>query len=324
MNYASFRSYSWVLSVAFVLMWAYLLADTANFFVASRLEESLLSPKTNQTANRDGHRNKTALMTRDYRSIIRRNIFDSGVPDAVPMAFVPIPLPPPLPPAPPAAIIVPPKVPLNMTLIGTVVSAEGPAQSYAIIEDGRTRRQSMYRIGDMLLQDAKLVQIFRTRVIISRGNEEEVLVTALSGLKGGNTKTPPVATPAPSIIPPTMPRERHSGSGVRQVSRDRWVMDREEVDDAIAHLPELLTKARVVPNFTDGKPDGFRIFAIREDSLYSKIGLQNGDILRRVNDVEVGNPQNFLAVFEKLKGEENIRIELVRNNKEESFNYDIR
>jgi general secretion pathway protein C len=206
-----------------------------------------------------------------------------------------------------------------MTLIGTVVSAEGPSQSYAVIEDGRTRRQYIYRIGDFLLPDAKLTHIYRTRVIISRGDEEEVLVTALSGLKGGTTSAP---APAPSTAVP--PRERAEDGGVRQVSKDRWVMDREEVDDAIAHLPELLTKARVVPNFTDGKPDGFRIFAIREDSLYAKIGLQNGDILRRVNNIDVGNPQNFLQVFERLKGEENIRIDLIRNNKEETFDYNIR
>ena len=309
--------------MAFMVMGAYLLADTANFFVASHLEESISSPKPNQVKNKDGGHNTTAFMARDYGSIIRRNIFGSGIPDAVPFKFVPISLPPSLPPPPPVAEIVPPKVPLNMTLIGTVVSAEGPAESYAVIEDGRTRKQYMYRIGDFLLQDAKLVQIFRTRVIISRGDEEEVLVTALSGLKGSTTKNPPIA-PAPSMLPPAIPRERSSDGGVRQVSKDRWVMDREEVDDAIAHLPELLTKARVVPNFTDGKPDGFRIFAIREDSLYNKIGLQNGDVLRRVNNIDVGNPQNFLEVLERLKGEENIRIELVRNNKEESFSYNIR
>jgi general secretion pathway protein C len=323
---ANARSYFWALNMAFMIMGAYLLADTANFFVAKHLEDLMPPHKAGQGVHQNTDQDKIASTVRDYSSIIRRNLFGTPAPDFVPVPFVPVslpPLPPSLPP-PPVAEVVPPKVPLNMTLIGTVVSAEGPEHSYAVIEDGRTRRQYMYRIGDFLLQDAKLVQIFRTRVVISRGDEEEVLVTGLSGLKGSSTKNTPVAPPASSMLPPSIPRDRTPGSGVRQVSNNRWVMDREEVDDAVTHLPELLTKARVVPNFTDGKPDGFRIFAIREDSLYSKIGLQNGDILRRVNDVDVGNPQNFLAVFERLKGEAHIRIELIRNNKEEAFQYEIR
>ncbi|MBI3359421.1 MAG: hypothetical protein HY037_07595 [Nitrospirae bacterium] len=319
MNFsATFRSYFWILNLVFIVMGAYLLADTANFFVASRLEELISSPRGRQAMSRGGV--APTSTARDYRSIIRRNLFDSGIPDPVPVKYIPPPilLPPPLPP--PVPVPVPPKVPLNMTLIGTVVSTEGPAHSYAVIEDGRTRRQYIYRIGDFLLQDAKLVQIYRTRVVIARGEEEEVLVTDLSGKKEDNTHAPSVPK---GIIPPPTSRDRPAGAGIRQVSRDRWVMDREEVDEAIAHLPELLTKARVVPNFTEGKPDGFRIFAIREGSLYAKIGLQNGDILRRVNGVEVGNPQNFLQVFEQLKGEQNIKIDLVRNNKEESFDYNI-
>ena len=321
---AIFRSYFWVLNMAFVAMGAYLLADTANFFVAARLEETMLSPASNPISNRGANQNKTALMSRDYRSIIEKNIFGSGMPDFVPVKYTPPPpmiLPPLLPP-PPVLQVTPPKEPLNMTLIGTVVSADGPAQSYAVIEDGRTHRQYMYRIGDFLLQDAKLVQIFRTRVVISRGDEEEVLVTGLSGLQGNNTKNPPASQTG--IMPPGTRRERSPDGGIRQVARDRWVMDREDVDDAIANLPELLTKARVVPNFADGKPDGFRIFAIREDSLYAKIGLKNGDILKQVNNIEVGNPQNFLSVFEKLKGEPNINIKLGRDGKDESINVDIR
>ncbi len=89
-------------------------------------------------------------------------------------------------------------------------------------------------------------------------------------------------------------------------------------------MPQLLTKARIIPNFKDGKPDGFRIFAIAKDSLFSKIGLQNGDILSRINNVDVKNPQNFMKVLEQLKDESSINIDLVRSNQKQTFSYDIR
>ncbi|MEK7286007.1 MAG: type II secretion system protein GspC [Nitrospirota bacterium] len=324
--HAILRSYSWVIHCGLIAMGAYLLADTANFFVASRL---LKTPSENSFPL---DQNKTRFISsnnekHNYRSIVSGDIFAPATPEAVPVKFIPTALPPPMPivplplPPPPPVIIAPPKAPLNLTLIGTVISAEGPAQSYAVIEDGRTRRQYIYRIGDFLLPDAKLKSIQRSRVVISRGEgeEDDILVTALSGLKEGTT------APERGMIPPpsSRDRDRSHNEGIRQISNGRWMMDRREVDDAVQNLPELLTKARVVPNFTDGKPDGFRIYSIRQDSLYERIGLQNGDILKRVNNIDVGNPQNFLEVFERLKGERHIRVELIRNNKEETFNYDI-
>ena len=85
---STFRPYFWVLTVAFIVMGAYLLADTANFFVASRLEESMTSPKANPAVSRDGNHNQSALTARDYGSIARRNIFDAGVPDPVPVKYL--------------------------------------------------------------------------------------------------------------------------------------------------------------------------------------------------------------------------------------------
>ena len=93
---------------------------------------------------------------------------------------------------------------------------------------------------------------------------------------------------------------------------------------ALENLPQLLTKARVVPNFTDGKPDGFKIFSIVPDSLYAKIGLQNGDVLQQINGVEIKNPENFMRVFQQLKDEPNIAIDFMRNNHRESYAYEIR
>ncbi len=308
---AAFRSYFWVLHLLWIAVGAYLLADISNLFIASSLEESMAIPRA--SLRRRERVVKIAASGLDYRSITRDSLFDPTMGIVAPVVSAPrvVSLPPPVVVVPPPVIV--PKVPLNVRLIGTVVSPDNP--SYAVLEDGRTRRQFLYRVGDFLLEDAKITRIDRNRVLISRGTEEIVLDLSGTTSSDSGSTVPPAAVPA-SIPSP--------GGAIRQLGKDRWVMDRSEVDYAVAHLPELLTKARVVPNFTDGKPDGFRIFAIREDSIYAKIGLQNGDILKRVNDIDVRNPQNFLQVFEQLKGEKRITIDLVRNNSEERFDYSIK
>ncbi len=323
---ATLRSYFWVLHLGLIASGAYLLADIANFFIASHLEASIGTP---QTSDKKQRAFEVALKDKDYRSIIMDNIFNPDVlkPIIVEPVAPPVPVIPVVPVAPPVQeVVAPPKPPLDVVLIGTVVSAEDGDVFYAVIEDRKTQAQTLYQIGDFLSEGAKVVHIERNKVLVLRDTEEEVLEASLvpQEPKAGKATPSRAALPPTPVIPEPVPAPAPSDGRIRQVGKDHWLMDRSEVDNAIAHLPELLTKARVVPNFTDGKPDGFRIFAIRKDSLYARIGLQDGDILQRVNDIEVRNPQNFLQVFDQLKGESSITINLIRDNKEETFAYSIR
>ena len=316
------RPYIRLFFLVLIALGAYLLADISNLYIASHIEASM--PLTSVSPlNKRLKRDYPASQKQSYESIVRANLFDptmgiyvappAPAPTPIPVVYQPIPQ---LPPPPPPVIV--PKVPLNVQLVGTVVHPDSP--SYAVIQDNRTRRQLIYRVGDYLLDDAKITQIERNRVIVEREDERIVLEISLA----------PVSTPTGRIVPsaapgmPPMPPPQRRGKGVQQISEGHWVMDRSEIDYAVDNLPEIMTKARVVPNFVDGKSNGFRIFAIQEDSIYAKIGLQNGDILRRVNQVDVRDPQNFLQVFQQLKGESRITVDFVRNTEEKTFDYTIR
>lgn len=300
-----FKSYFWVLHLAMIAAGAYFIADMANLAIGSRLEASI-APKTAGDPTVPVVASKGT--SRDYHAIIEGNIFNSkmrGKQPEVAGTNVSLSLP---------AMSVP-KVPLNQTLIGTMVGND--AESYAVIEDSKTREQLLYRIGDILGEDGRITKISRNKVVVRRGGEEEILEVAFS---------PQENKPAPQATPTMLTPSASStlGTNIRAAGKNRWVMDRREIENAVDNLPQLLTKARIVPNFSEGKPDGFRIFAITEDSLYAKIGLQNGDVLHRVNGIEVKDPQNFLKVFEQLKDESAITVDLVRNNQKETFSYEIR
>jgi general secretion pathway protein C len=305
------RPYLWFFTLSAIALGAYLLADITNFFVASALEKAV--PTISAPLRKSPAAIAISGSGFDYRSILRGNLFDPTLGVAAP-AFQPRRVTPMAVPV-PAPTPVAPKIPLQLKLIGTVIGADSPP--YAVIEDTRLRRQFLYRVNDFVTEDARIMKIERNRVLIIRGDEEIVL--DLTGLTTTNTPSTPVNAPAAiptSIVPPA--------DGVRSMGRSHWIVDRSEIDYAVSHLPELLTKARVIPNFVDGKPDGFRIFAIRPDSLYAKIGLQNGDVLRQVNDVDVRNPTNFTEVFNQLKDKETITINLMRDNQDMLLHYEIR
>ena len=67
-----------------------------------------------------------------------------------------------------------------------------------------------------------------------------------------------------------------------------------------------------------------RLFAIRRDSLYEKLGLKNGDILTAVNENNLSDPSQALKIFEQLKNERSINVKLERNGENKDLHYAIR
>ncbi len=290
------KSYLWLFYLTMIAAGAYLGADIVNRLLWSKLETTLrtdtaprhLGTSAPSDAPDDAHTNSD----RDD-PILSGSLFRAEGSE-------------PAPNAPATAVSKPPS---DFVLLGTIVG-EG-RRSYAILQQSKTQEQGLYQRGDALSDDARVGAIHRNRVVIHRQDILETLEVSFSPEEG-------VAVPA------SIPAAPADGEGARSVSKNRYVLDRREVTEATENLPKLLTQARVVPHFKDGNPDGFRIFSIRKDSLYAKIGLQNGDVVHQVNDIQIKDPQNFLQVFEQLKGESNITVDLVRNNKKETLAYEIR
>ncbi len=238
-----------------------------------------------------------------YGVIVERNLFNSRSPGGVVEA----------PPAPGQAAA--PLPPLNARLIGTVLGAAG---GYAVIEDGATRRQELYHLNDTVLREAKLVTIERDRVRLKRGGRTEVLELAfLDRSTAPSVALPPVAAAEPLQPSPTT-------SGIASAGENRFVIDQRELSSAVENMNQLLTQARMVPFFNAGRADGFRIFAIRPNSLFEKIGLRDGDVLQRVNGSELSDPARAFELFEQLKNEKTIRVDLVRNSVKQTLSYEIR
>lgn len=192
--------------------------------------------------------------------------------------------------------------PVNLTplsLIGTFIEDE--KAPYAIVEEGKKSTQDVYNINDMIAGEAKVIAIFNDRIDIMRNNQVETLT-----------------------IDDTPNKSAQFKEGVAQMDNDEFFVEEAELDKALENLPLLLTQARAVPYFKDGKSIGLRLFAIRAGSLFEKIGLMNGDILKTVNESSLADFSQALSLFEKLKQEKSIKVQLERNKQEREFKYTIK
>lgn len=202
----------------------------------------------------------------------------------------------------------------NIRLLGTATSMQDRA--FAIVENQTTRTQGLYREGDLVAPGITLVQVGWDRITIERDGKRETLLL-------------PKDLPAISGQPPTVPistlASQSTSEGVRQLAQDSYQIDRREVDHAINNLSELFTQVRAVPySLQEGVVQGFRLFQIKPDSLIDRIGLKNGDVIQRVNGVEISDPSTAFQLLQDLQGHPQIRVDVLRNQQPTSLSYEIR
>ena len=73
-----------------------------------------------------------------------------------------------------------------------------------------------------------------------------------------------------------------------------------------------------------GQANGFKLFQIQPGSLYSSIGIENGDVITRINGYEVNSPDKALEVYQKLRESPHVTIELERGGQPIKKDYNIK
>ncbi len=138
-------------------------------------------------------------------------------------------------------------------------------------------------------------------------------------------KPPPLVTAAPRQAPaPELTElERAIAEGVR-CRGNRCEVDRSVVDKVLANTSDLARSARFVPSLRDHKPDGFKVYAIRPGSIYAKLGLQSGDLIKSINDLDLATPDKALEAYVKLKPASHLTLLLERRGENMTREYQIR
>jgi general secretion pathway protein C len=193
---------------------------------------------------------------------------------------------------------------LGLKLVGTVV-ANKPEESSAIIEDLTSRKQEVYREGDEV-KNTRIKKILRHNVIINTGRRDEVL-TMLS--EESTEKSSPPARPI---------RRRPTPSPTSSIQ-----LDREELESQMADLNELMQQVRIRPFMEGRNPAGFLVSNIKPGSLFSKMGLRNGDVIQGVNGESITTPDQAIELYESLMEGGDIDLDIKRGRRTQKLRYAV-
>jgi general secretion pathway protein C len=191
-------------------------------------------------------------------------------------------------------------------LIGTAVRKSGG--SYAVFENTSRRDQIFLKEGEITDNNVLVKRVDPGKVtLLSDGAEYNMEITYKSK---ENKTTASISRPSPT-----------SNAVSSNLST---TLNKREVDDTLKDMNKVMTQARIIPYIVNNKNQGYRIFSIRPNSIYTKIGLKNGDVIQRVNGIELASPEKAYSLFQQLKDEPKVSLDILRRGQKSTLDISIR
>jgi general secretion pathway protein C len=218
--------------------------------------------------------------------------------------------------------------PPGMRLIAAMVHTKRPELSFATIESNG--KALLYHPGSDILGH-ELVGIREHRVFL-RPQGKQLCQLAMfvppQPIAPPTAPPPPVAVPAPSEERPPPHKsslsEEELNAGISQVSDTNYTVSRQLLDKVLSNQAELMRAARVIPYEENGRTIGVKVYGIRRNALLGKLGIQNGDVLSKINGFDLSSPDSALEAYTKLRETDQFSIAMVRRGAPRTMEYSVK
>lgn len=194
----------------------------------------------------------------------------------------------------------------DIKLAGTISGAL--KHGYAVLIDSNGM-QSMFRTGESVFGKGDLVSVEKNSVLIRTGGKlVKIPMTDL---------TIRDATEASRIAP-------NPSGFIRPAGKGEYILDQKALQFALDHPNQIMMDAKLIPNMINNRQEGFVLHSVRDDGLYSRLGMRNGDVLLRINGSDISKPENALQAFMTLKGLDKVQFDMIRDGNKMTLSYLIR
>ncbi|MFH1875111.1 MAG: type II secretion system protein GspC [Pseudomonadota bacterium] len=216
------------------------------------------------------------------------------------------------------------KTGLDINVIGVLMVGEGKdKRSSATIIGPSKKEPYVYAVGDdeSFAPNTKLVMVSPLRIEFLNGGRLEYCEVGLEA--GESIFGPPQRGEIVASVGNEVQREEPKGTLIKAEGGGKFTIDQTEIENAMTNLDRLYTDIRAVPNFAGGKVSGMKILSVRAGSIFAKLGLQRGDVLQRINGLDLDVKRGF-EIFNQLKDQKTLTLDLIRQGSNQTFEYEIR
>jgi general secretion pathway protein C len=269
-----------------------------------------------------------ATRRRDPSIILRRNIFNSALGDLsmvpsedseLPMEDLP-------------AEDVKTLCTGDMRVIGTVVIPGDLERSLAAIV-GSDKRASLHYGGTevegsrirAIESDAVVLQskagLCRLAMFQVAGADKKLVFRPAK--KADLKKKKPSTRKAPTADRNAGLSESEMAEGIDRVNDSNYNLSRSMLNKVLDNAGKIIGIAAIAPKIENGESIGMEIRGVRPDTLLTKIGIQNGDILESINGQSLSNPDAALGAYTTLRTADKFTLSVRRGGQSMMINYNL-
>lgn len=207
-------------------------------------------------------------------------------------------------------------------LLGTISSDSRSARRAILWAEGMTD-PLLAREHQEIEPGLRVSSIERAHVLLNRGGIEEKLELLPVGSRTRGTVAAPVPAAARARTARPGPQPGVSIQ-VNRIGENAFSMDEATVEQLTGNINQFMTQARIIPYFEGNRSAGYRLVAIRPGSAFEQLGFHAGDIIQRVNTVELTSPEKMYTIFQNLKDEKRVTVDVLRQGQKNTLTYEIR
>lgn len=206
----------------------------------------------------------------------------------------------------PSASIRPPVSQTDLSLLGTAIGS--PRTSFILVRRNSSNEERVFKLGEKVFDLGTLSAIKKETAEVRSGSQ---LITLRTPSAPAEPAKPAQPVAAATGVTQALP----GGSGI---------IDQRALNAALDNIGQAMTDARLLPSVKDGKVEGFRVSEVKPQGVFAAVGLKNGDILMKINEFPIDSPEKAIQSFVTLKGQNRIKLDLIRDGAPTSLAYDIR
>jgi general secretion pathway protein C len=205
---------------------------------------------------------------------------------------------------------------LPLTLLGTVGALE-PENAWAAIEDRESHQIRVVRVNDELRPNAIVLRIERRRVVIRENGSPRELVLAEDEAATATAVSVGRVPAAAARRTPPMPRR----AAARRFGEPTEVAPADAAN--LRNPAALFAQARILPKYEGGQMVGVQVNAIKPGSIFERIGIRDGDVIKELNGIRIDSPEQSARILLEFVDARRFDV-VVRNDQgEQVINFDV-
>ncbi len=203
------------------------------------------------------------------------------------------------------------KTDLNLKLWGTVKGWD--AEDYAVIESGKNKKQGLYKQGDEIEgtgTGAVIKRVLRLSVVLHHNGKDQILEMSDEPVNGSRHTSYSTSS-------------RKSEAASSAAGSMEMTIQRSMINESMNDINNLMKQVRIRPHFTAGQADGILLYGIKQNSMFKKMGIQNGDIIMGVDGTDIRSVEDAITLYDTLKNASEVKMQIKRRGKTKELLYHV-